>query len=321
MNNTFLLYGFIISICAFICVSIYCCKLITIKEKRVEINKAQIQYNQKLDEQGKILQAKISECEQDLINKQNYLNSLNIKLQQTYENQEKIIQDKAKTEYYIRTQQLEKEYNNHTEHLEKEYKIMLDDLFKHSQQLREEINKQKQDLMSLQEKQATYTKEQQHKEEMLAQKDYYRLNISHSDIEDIEMLRNIQSKFSHKEAIDKLIWDIYYKPAYDILMSHLFENNNEVCGIYKITCIENDKAYIGQSVDIKERFRSHIRTALSNGSSSNKLYQEMKKYQPYNFLFEILEVVPRNNLNEREIYWINFYKTKEYGLNNTKGGS
>ena len=183
------------------------------------------------------------------------------------------------------------------------------------------IKKEKNELASLQAKQAAYIKEQQHKEEMLAQKDYYRLNISQIDMEDIELLRNIQFKFSHKEAIDKLIWDIYYKPAYDILMAHLFENNKEVCGIYKITCIDNDKAYIGQSVDIKERFRSHIRAALSCAPSSNKLYQEMKKHQPCNFLFEILEVVPRNNLNERETYWIDFYKTKEYGLNNTKGGS
>ena len=47
----------------------------------------------------------------------------------------------------------------------------------------------------------------------------------------------------------------------------------------------------------------------------------MQKDGLYNFTFEILEEVPRSDLNEREIYWIEFYKTKELGLNGTKGGA
>jgi len=47
----------------------------------------------------------------------------------------------------------------------------------------------------------------------------------------------------------------------------------------------------------------------------------MKKYKPENFSFEVLETVPRDKLNDREVYWIDFFKTKEYGLNGTKGGA
>jgi hypothetical protein len=47
----------------------------------------------------------------------------------------------------------------------------------------------------------------------------------------------------------------------------------------------------------------------------------MKKYGPENFTFEILETVERAKLNERESYWIDFYKTKEFGMNGTKGNS
>lgn len=71
--------------------------------------------------------------------------------------------------------------------------------------------------------------------------------------------------------------------------------------------------------DIKERFKSHIKAALTYGSTTNKLYQTMKKSGIYNFTFEILEEVSRDKLNERESYWINFYKTVEYGLNTKKG--
>ena len=47
----------------------------------------------------------------------------------------------------------------------------------------------------------------------------------------------------------------------------------------------------------------------------------MQRSGIYNFIFEVLEEVPRDKLNEREIYWIEFYKTKDLGLNGTKGGA
>jgi hypothetical protein len=102
---------------------------------------------------------------------------------------------------------------------------------------------------------------------MLRKKDYYRLCISDAEIADVQALRNFQSTFSRKEAIDKILWDIYYKPAFDVLSSHLFEGTGKVCGIYKITCLDTDKAYIGQSVDIRERWRQHIKSALSHEST------------------------------------------------------
>jgi len=46
----------------------------------------------------------------------------------------------------------------------------------------------------------------------------------------------------------------------------------------------------------------------------------MQKSGVHNFVFEVLEEVARDKLNERETYWIEFYKTKELGLNGTKGG-
>lgn len=40
-----------------------------------------------------------------------------------------------------------------------------------------------------------------------------------------------------------------------------------------------------------------------------------------NFSFEALEECDRASLNAQEIYWINFYKSQDYGYNMTKGGS
>lgn len=183
------------------------------------------------------------------------------------------------------------------------------------------IKQKQEELNNIEAKQLAYIQAQKRQEEIIANQDYYRLALDKIDLDDISMLRELQPRFSKKESIDKLIWEVYLKPAYDILMSHLFEGTKKMCGIYKITNLTTNQAYIGQSVDIRERFRQHIKTALSYSKATNILYVTMQKVGIENFTFEVLEEVPRDKLNEREIYWINFYKTKEYGLNSTKGGS
>jgi hypothetical protein len=159
-------------------------------------------------------------------------------------------------------------------------------------------------------------------EALKEQENFYKMTLPQLHINDIKLIREeLQPLLFNKEMVDKLIWEAYYKTEYDKLMSRLFTDNNKHCGIYKITCLSSDKAYIGQSVDIKERFKQHIKSGLSYTPSSNKLYAEMQKYGCENFIFEILEEVSRSKLNEREAYWIDFYKTKEYGLNTTRGNS
>ena len=62
-----------------------------------------------------------------------------------------------------------------------------------------------------------------------------------------------------------------------------------------------------------------IKAALVNGNKTNLLYSAMSKEGPENFTFEILEEVPRQQLNEREKYYIGFYQTVKFGLNVLKG--
>lgn len=177
-------------------------------------------------------------------------------------------------------------------------------------------------LKDLEDKQLAYIQAQQRQAEMNEQLDYYRLVISDDDKSDIFLLRDLQKHLIKKDSVDKVIYETYYRPAYDVLMSRLFgTSTTKVSGIYKITDLTTGLAYIGQSVDIKERFRQHIKSSLAYSGATNRLYQTMQKSGQSNFTFEVLEQVPRDKLNEREVYWIDFYKTKEYGLNSTKGGA
>lgn len=181
-----------------------------------------------------------------------------------------------------------------------------------------EVNVDK--LNDLKSKQLAYIRERARQEELKANQDFYRLVIDEAAENDIKILRQVQSVISKKDAIDKILWSLYYKPAYDVLVSHLFKTAKP-CGIYKITSLASGKVYIGQSVDCATRFSDHIKAGIAYVPSANKLYQAMHKEGVENFLFELLEEVPREKLNEREIYWIEFYDTKNSGLNVTKGGS
>lgn len=95
-------------------------------------------------------------------------------------------------------------------------------------------------------------------------------------------------------------------------------------GIYKITNQINNKSYIGQSVNIERRWADEKYRAFSEGSNEYE-YPRSKAFRKYgveNFKFEILELCSHSQLNEREIYYINYYKTiVPYGYNVTSGGS
>jgi hypothetical protein len=61
---------------------------------------------------------------------------------------------------------------------------------------------------------------------------------------------------------------------------------------------------------------------MNDINKRNHLYNAMRQYGKDNFLFEIIELCDNDNniLNEREIYWINYYNSYETGYNETRGG-
>lgn len=87
-------------------------------------------------------------------------------------------------------------------------------------------------------------------------------------------------------------------------------------GIYKIRNLLNGKVYIGQSNNIRSRFSSHRKNY--NKSKKHPLYNAMRCYGIENFEFIVLEYVDTiNKLNEREQYWLDFYKAynRDFGYN------
>lgn len=96
-------------------------------------------------------------------------------------------------------------------------------------------------------------------------------------------------------------------------------------GIYKFENKINGHIYIGQSVNIEQRYKDHINRALKDTSGNTEynslIHKAIRKYGIKNFNFSIIEECSKEKLNEREQYWISFYDSFNNGYNCNSGGN
>ena len=94
--------------------------------------------------------------------------------------------------------------------------------------------------------------------------------------------------------------------------------------IYKITCTVNGKVYVGQTIRTMEsRFERHLSGAEKSENPTIYFQRAIKKYGRNAFKIEkIDEANTQQELNEKEKYWISFYKSdnNNFGYNSTLGG-
>lgn len=88
-------------------------------------------------------------------------------------------------------------------------------------------------------------------------------------------------------------------------------------GIYKITCFNNKKVYIGSSCNLRSRLAEHKRKLISGKHHSKYLQRTWNKYNPDSFSFEVVEYCGNDQILKREQYWIDFFKSfnPELGFN------
>ena len=90
-----------------------------------------------------------------------------------------------------------------------------------------------------------------------------------------------------------------------------------ICGIYKITNQLNGKFYIGKSVNIYKRWLEHCRS-----KDTCPIHKAIQKYGKENFSLKILEECTKQELNNKEIFWIQRYNGYQDSncYNATRGG-
>lgn len=91
--------------------------------------------------------------------------------------------------------------------------------------------------------------------------------------------------------------------------------------IYKITNKINNKIYIGQTTKtINLRWQRHCTDALNNRTNT-KFARAIRKYGKDNFIVEQIDTANnKDELNQKEIYWINYYNSIIEGYNSVDGG-
>ena len=98
--------------------------------------------------------------------------------------------------------------------------------------------------------------------------------------------------------------------------------NERKSGIYCIENIITNKKYIGQSIDVDERWRKHISELNHNYHHNDYLQKAWNKYGEDSFKFYVLEYCDICELDTKEIYYIDLYNTtdRNIGYKLTSGG-
>lgn len=169
-------------------------------------------------------------------------------------------------------------------------------------------------LQELSERVAAAVEANKREEEKRIQSDFYRVVIPDSDLSEIAKLREVEPYLRDKEALNKVIWKVYYeKPTSDMIGRVL--GATQKTGIYKITEIATGKCYVGQAVDAASRWRQHIKRGLgAEAPTRNKLYPAMKSIGIENFTFELIEECSRNELDAKEDFWQEYFHALDFGF-------
>ena len=169
------------------------------------------------------------------------------------------------------------------------------------------------------EKQETINKEILRRREIEEKESFYCIQLSEASKRDIQLINSIRNEFSKIDILDKLIYDAYIKKPVDEMIKRVLEGRAP-CGIYKITRLKTGEIYIGKSTDIKSRWQQHSKSCYHCGTISHSiLHTTMEKDGIENFRWELLEECSKDKLTEREKYWIDFYNSTTYGLNERRG--
>lgn len=278
--------------------------------KKQELNKKLEEYNQQIQKKQEIIYQEFEKLDDEFVDYDKKLNEERSKLLK--EHQEKLVSEDRV--YIEKLKEKEDLYNQKVQDL----KIELEVFKKQTEQEKEKI---KIELKNYEDKQNELIKQFKEQEEKKNQEDFYRIQIGDKDQEDIKRLREVAASLNTPAVLYKLIWENYYKTPFSNMCGRVISKEEKPIGIYKITNRENGKCYVGQTRQgFTERWRSHTKKGLkAEASSRNKFYDEMWEVGPENFTFEVLSYCTPEELNEKERFYIGFFKSDEWGYNSTKG--
>lgn len=106
---------------------------------------------------------------------------------------------------------------------------------------------------------------------------------------------------------------------FELHKDRILKENKNKSGVYRLTNLDNQKSYIGSSVDLRKRF--HVYYSISRLSLSNMaIYKALLKYGHSKFSLEILEYCEPDKAVSKEQEYLDLLKPC-YNLNPMAGSS
>ena len=283
-------------------------------DKDINEAKEKVKYEKyKLDECKKDLQAAL-DTYNDVVN--NKMKEVDDIIEETSRRrmdqlQETFNESKAKYDLQLREYALQKQTEADAIHESCINSIQSD--IEQTKQYLNKLEEQRQRYESILEPIKQYEKERQ-------EKLFYTIQLPEEYKDDIEfLLTTVAAKVQHPDIISKLVWAEYVKPNLDNTFKRI-EIKSE-SGIYKLTSLQNGMSYVGKSTDVKKRIADHFKSSIGIKSIADQaVHHAILKEGFWNWSIEVITYADKEQLNELEKYYIDFFKTQEYGYNKTAGG-
>lgn len=149
---------------------------------------------------------------------------------------------------------------------------------------------------------------------------YYTIQVPDEYKDDIDfLLTTVAAKVQHPDIINKLVWAEYVKPYLDATFKRVGIEDKP--GIYKLTSLITGKSYIGKSTNIKKRITDHMKSVVGISTIADQtVHHVIAKEGYWNWTIEPIIYCEKDQLNELEKYYIDFFKSQEFGYNKNAGG-
>ena len=144
---------------------------------------------------------------------------------------------------------------------------------------------------------------------------FWCIQIPEQDREDIHyLLTQVAPQVRNKDIIPKLVWSEYLQKLTQELMKRAEIEDKP--GIYKITNVTTGKCYVGKSTKVKLRLIDHIKGSVGISTiADQKIHHAMLDEGLWDWTFECICYCDKDQLSEKEKYYIDFFKAKEWGYN------
>ena len=221
--------------------------------------------------------------------------------------------EEAKSKYDLQLKEYEEKRLKQTEEIKASCIEAENQYFEECNKIKTDTEYMRQQYEALLEPIKQYLKEKQ-------EKYFYTIQLPEEFREDIEfLLTTVAAKVQHPDIISKLVWAEYVKPNLDNTFKRIEIKPD--AGIYKLTSLETGMSYIGKSTNVKNRIADHFKSSIGIKSIADQaVHHAILKEGFWNWAIEIITYADKDKLNELEKYYIEFFKTQEFGYNKNSGG-